>query len=301
MKTTFLLLTSIFLFSTSALAQYNTCAGMSQVTEKKEVQKLNRDSGKIETQIEETPVTKKDTYGNATGNQYDLAVDGAFSGQTIVVLQLYNFGFDGPKAALAEKGFSVYRFIGAPAPADLKEALSKANQLWVISSVSLTLNEEHAKIIKDFYETGRGVYIWGDNDPCNADANFIANHLIGASLTGDYFGDKTLGLKTEGEQTGIRKDHLISTGIETFYEGITISHVVDPNGLTTPLMWSTDGGIVAAIVDDQQHRLILDGGFTRLYNKWDSAGTGRYVKNAAAWLANVERFGNEVVSEEFKK
>jgi len=24
---------------------------------------------------------------------------------------------------------------------------------------------------------------------------------------------------------------------------------------------------------------------------WDNAGTGRYVKNAAAWLVNYERFG----------
>ena len=41
-------------------------------------------------------------------------------------------------------------------------------------------------------------------------------------------------------------------------------------------------------------RLIFDGGFTRLYCNWDTAGTGRYVKNAAAWLANVERFGKDV-------
>ena len=40
--------------------------------------------------------------------------------------------------------------------------------------------------------------------------------------------------------------------------------------------------------------------FTRLSNKWDSAGTGRYVMNAAAWLANYERFGNEVVAGQFK-
>ena len=38
-------------------------------------------------------------------------------------------------------------------------------------------------------------------------------------------------------------------------------------------------------------RALVDGGFTRLYHKWDSAGTDRYVVNAAAWLANIERFG----------
>jgi hypothetical protein len=43
-------------------------------------------------------------------------------------------------------------------------------------------------------------------------------------------------------------------------------------------------------------RAILDGGFTCLYMRWDTAGTGRYVKNAAAWLANAERFGDAVVA-----
>jgi hypothetical protein len=34
----------------------------------------------------------------------------------------------------------------------------------------------------------------------------------------------------------------------------------------------------------------VDGGFTRLYNNWESAGTDRYIINAAAWLLNIERF-----------
>lgn len=54
---------------------------------------------------------EKDHYDNARGNQYDLAVDGAFDGQTILVLQLYHephFDFELPKTALKEKGvFSV--------------------------------------------------------------------------------------------------------------------------------------------------------------------------------------------------
>ena len=43
-------------------------------------------------------------------------------------------------------------------------------------------------------------------------------------------------------------------------------------------------------------RAIFDGGFTRLYNGWETAGTPRYVKNAAAWLANYERFGSAVTA-----
>jgi hypothetical protein len=99
----------------------------------------------------------------------------------------------------------------------------------------------------------------------------------------------------------MRKDHLITTGLENVFEGITISTVHDPNNVMTPLIWSTDGNVVTSILDDQQHRLIIDGGFTRLYCNWDSAGTGRYIKNAAAWLVNVEKFGDAVVSNEIKK
>ncbi|MDB4958533.1 MAG: hypothetical protein JWO36_6102 [Myxococcales bacterium] len=41
---------------------------------------------------------------------------------------------------------------------------------------------------------------------------------------------------------------------------------------------------------------IFDGGFTRLYLQWDTAGTARYVKNAASWLVNAEKFGDAVIA-----
>ena len=66
-----------------------------------------------------------DRHGNADGNQYDLAVDGAFQGETVAVLHLYTgegFDFSLPKAALKEKfdltlleeygAVEVYRVIG---------------------------------------------------------------------------------------------------------------------------------------------------------------------------------------------
>jgi len=301
MKKLTLLAFAVLACANISLAQYNACAAKSEVSETKTIERKIEVDGKSEIIYEKVNVTPKDDFGNVVGNQYDLAVDGAFNGQTILVLQLHPFNFDDARNALAEKGFAVHHFNGVPAPEALKEALTKANQLWIISTNNNMFTEEHASMIKEFYETGKGVYLWGDNDPYNEGTNYIANYLIGAHLTGTYAGDKVIALKSDSIPSGIRRDHLISTGIENFYEGGTISHVVDPNQLTTPLMWSSDGEIVAAIVDDQQHRLIIDGGFTRLYYKWNSAGTDRYVKNAAAWLANFERFGDEVLSEEFKK
>jgi hypothetical protein len=298
---------SVFtLIATSQLmAQaYNACAAKSVVTEPVAIERLNNETGEKEVHYEYHKVATTDNFGNASGNQYDLAVDGAFDGQTIVVLQFYtgeNFDFEKPKAALKEKGFSVYRFSNAaPSPKELEEALSKACQLWVISSTNQLLNDEHAEIIKKFFYSGKGVYLWGDNDPYHADADFLAQKLIGASMSGGYYAGQNVTFKADSTKAGMQADHLITTGLEYVFEGITISQIHDPNKQLKPLIWSTDGNVVTAIYEDQGQRLIIDGGFTRLYCNWETAGTGRYVKNAAAWLVNYERFGELVLSEELK-
>ena len=100
------------LFSFSAFAQYNASAGTSAPTVAVEKVTKGRD-GEVKREVVRVPVTK-DTFGNAAGSQHDLAVDGAFDGQTVVVMHLYTgggFDFALPKKALAEKGFSVYRWI----------------------------------------------------------------------------------------------------------------------------------------------------------------------------------------------
>lgn len=305
MKTITLTILTLFTTVYYANAQYNACAAKSVVTESVTVERLDATTGEKRIEYEERTVENRDDFGNVRGNQYDLAVDGAFEGQTIVVLHFYtgeNFDFEKPKAALKEKGFSVYRYMNVPpSPEELEESLSKACQLWVISSTTQLLNDEHAEVIKRFFYSGKGVYLWGDNDPYHADANFLAKKLIGVSMSGGYMGAKNVTFKTDSSISGMQKDHLITTGLEYVYEGITISQIYDPQKKMKPLIWSTDGNVVTAIYEDQGQRLIIDGGFTRLYYNWDTAGTGRYVKNAAAWLVNYERFGELVLSEELKK
>lgn len=305
MKTLILTLGTLLSVATTAVAQYNSCAAKSVVTENVAVETVNPSTGETEVVYEERKVQQTDNFGNATGNQYDLAVDGAFEGQTIVVLHFYTgegFDFEKPKAALKEKGFSVYRYINhPPSPEELEIALSKACQLWVISSTTQQLNEQHAAVIERFFYSGKGVYLWGDNDPYHADADFLAKRLMGVTMDGTYYASQNVTFKSDSTVAGMQKDHLITTGLEYVYEGITISKINDPNQQMTPLIWSTDGNVVTAIYENQGQRLIIDGGFTRLYCNWDTAGTGRYVKNAAAWLVNYERFGETVLSEELKK
>lgn len=293
---------------TYASAQYNKCAGQNRITQTtKSLAPVLTDDGEevldvngkvMMEEIETEVLVSSDSYGNAQGNQYDLAVDGAFEGNTIAVLFLCrdgNANFNKPKEALKQKGFSVFQWINQPPSAnELKEKLKLASQLWVISGSTKTLNDEHAEVIKEFFESGKGLYIFGDNDPYYADANFLTEKLFGTSMDGNLYGAKTVGLSGDAEnKAGIVKGHLISTGIVNMYEGITIATVKATQELE-PLIYGSEDNLVAAVYERDGKRAIIDGGFTRLYYAWDSAGTDRYIKNAASWLVNYERFGEMV-------
>jgi hypothetical protein len=295
------LLLALALAAPAGAQVYNDVAGQSAPRARKkqpvrtEDGSLARDKdGRVQyREVEVAPPT--DGYGNAQGNQYDLARDGAFEGETVAVLNLCarEVDFSRPKAALAEKGFSTFQWLHTPPPVDeLRSSLKKATQLWVISDTTRKLSDAHIRVIKEYFDAGHGVYVWGDNQPYYADANAVAAALIDAQMSGNLIGDQVVGLAGRAGQPGVLKNHLVTTGLEHLYEGITIATLA-PHPDLKPLLYGSASNLVAALYEKDGKRLILDGGFTRLYNKWDSAGTARYVKNAAAWLVNVERFGGE--------
>ncbi len=297
---------AFLLVSLPALAQYTPQAGKSVAApEPSAVEVVDRDTGQMRTEMRERPAARDD-HGNAQGARYDLAVDGAFDGQTILIVDYYSDAhgqdFSGPKNAVREKGFSMVRYNMAPSPAELRKLLGKANQFWLISSCDSTvhLTAEHHRAIKEFFDAGHGVYLWGDNDPCNADADKLAAMLVDARVQGNLMGDQTVGLSRKPGAPGVVRDHLLSTGVEYVYEGITVA-TVTPAGPMTPVIYGSAGNLVTAAYEKGGKRLLVDGGFTRLSYKWNTAGTGRYIKNAAAWLANHERFGDQVVADRFKK
>jgi hypothetical protein len=298
----------VLLASSPAFAQYSKSAAQSAPKRMERVE-VQADDGSVSYEQREVKVAA-DQYGNAAGSQYDLAVDGAFEGQTVAVLHLYTgegFDFSLPKAALAQKGFSVYRWLNQPpSPEKLKEALEKSCQLWVISGPSQKLNDEHLAIIKEYFDSGKGVYIWGDNQPYYADANAVAKTLLAGEMKGNLMGNKTVTIregkdgKLDKGKPGLLANHLLTTGLEHIYEGITIATIQDNDALE-PLIYGSEGNLVSAYYDHNGKRAILDGGFTRLYINWDTAGTARYVKNSAAWLVNYERFGDKVVAAKVRK
>ena len=109
-------------------------------------------------------------------------------------------------------------------------------------------------------------------------------------MSGNYIGKNVLGIRHGYSKSGIIENHPITTGLVNFFEGITIAHI-HMNSNLEELMYSSDGNVLAAFYDKDGKRALVDGGFTRLWCNWDSAGTDRYIVNAAAWLANIERFG----------
>jgi hypothetical protein len=261
-----------------------------------------------------------DRHGNASGSQYDLAVDGAFKGQTILILDQVRNTLVNTRAALRTKGFSTVVIRGTPPVKQLRDALARSCQVWLISAGAPRLKRAHLAAIKAFFDAGHGVYIWGDNDPLYADANRLATALIpGLNMLGNHFGDRVVGVAKKGS-AGVRAGHLITTGVQHLYEGVTIATIrfgqSNPNlkrlyggaklrrdrrawrdhvqKSFTPLLHGSAGNLVSAAYDARGKRLVIDGGFTRLAVNWDDAGTARYVKNAAAWLVNAERFRDKV-------
>ena len=242
--------------------------------------------------VSNIPSAIKDRYGNPEGSSYDLARDGGFAGYRIVVLNLCpECRFTLPAAALRKKGFEIEEYTAMPSGAVLRKALrGDRTQLWVISDKVRYMEKDHIDLILKFYRDGHGVYVWGDNKPFYADANRLLYPMFGVEMRGNSYGDQVLGIQDAPKSRGIIPNHPITTGLVSFYEGITIAEV--PTGdMLTPLIYGSNGKIVAGYYDARGRRALVDGGFTRLYCKWDSAGTDRYVVNAAAWLANIERFG----------
>jgi hypothetical protein len=229
-----------------------------------------------------------DQYGNASGSEYDLIEDGSIIEAKVVVLNLCSeVTLHQPKAALERKGFTLVELRDCKR---LSERLVDAAELWIISDSHKHLTSDALDAIEAFFREGGGLYIWGDNDPYFADANLVLKRLFRVAMFGDSPGGQVVPMLGSGKKSGLVPGHLVTTGLVNIYEGITIAEVPTTKVLK-PLVYGSNGRVVTAYFDQDGCRAIVDGGFTRLYHMWESAGTDRYIINAAAWLLNIERFG----------
>lgn len=228
-----------------------------------------------------------DRYGNAYGSEYDLVEDGSIIEAKVVVLNLCSeVNLHQPKEALERKGFTLVELRDGTR---LAEELVDAAELWIISDMVQHLAPTALDTVESFFNEGRGLYIWGDNAPYFVDANLVLERLFRTAMFGNSPGDQVVSIRTAEATSGLVPGHLVTTGLTNIYEGITIAEVPTTE-LLRPLVYGSNGRVVTAYYDNDGRRAIVDGGFTRLYNKWESAGTDRYIVNAAAWLLNIERF-----------
>ncbi|WP_322613900.1 hypothetical protein [Dermacoccus abyssi] len=133
-----------------------------------------------------------------------------------------------PRAALERKGFEVVELRDC---SGLSDALDDAAEFWVISDRTQHLTSSALDAIESFFKEGRGIYIWGDNDPYFVDANLILQRLFSASMFGDSPGDEVVTLRDDGSSSGMIPGHLVPTGLRNVYEGRTIAEVPTSGGL----------------------------------------------------------------------
>lgn len=172
----------------------------------------------------------------------------------------------------------------------LDEALlSRYTQLWHISNSSPTLSGGQIDLIADFVKRGNGLAIWADNAPYFADANLLANRLIGTGFSGNEQADQIM-TPAEKVMPGHFIEHPLTNGVNNLYEGVTICTIRPVEGVTI-LGQSHDGQLNIGCFERGQERIVLDTGFTKLFDGLFQrvAGTARYLRNIAFWLARGSR------------
>jgi len=245
-----------------------------------------------------------DEFGNPEGGMFDLGGgdEARLRGERILLYVAFNplehrttygetFEWHHAQQAVRERQMDMDILEGPPSHACLidERTLASYSQLWYVSSHCITLADHQVKLIADFVKRGNGLLLWADNDPWYADANLLARKLIGTEFSGDRYGD---GIMVPGETLAPGRfiEHPLTQGINELYEGITICTVRPVSGLTI-LAQSHDKQYNMACYEQGNQRIVLDSGFTKLIEGrfTKTAGTARYFRNIAYWLARGAR------------
>jgi len=252
-------------------------------------------------QHDEIDAKKRDVYNNQEGNEYDLGIDGAFKDFKIIIIYFFPSRFLKCEEALRSKGFNltvvstITQFI---------EKLHEHDEAWFISSGSPTHNSSQMKDVPKlvgefvkFHNTGKGIFVWADNEPFFYEANLLLEKILPTiTLIGNTPGDKILQPQSVTATSELPKQghfarHLITTGLVSLYEGVTICYPDKILPHMTVIGQSTDNHPCFFCTEEPgKGRLVVDCGFTKLFDDlWQkTAGTERYVRNCAVWLLGLD-------------
>jgi len=122
-------------------------------------------------------------------------------------------------------------------------------------------------------------------------ANLILSKLFKFSLTGETPGDDVLTLAWSLQSGKFLQNHVITTGVQQLYEGVTICYPTRVPPSFEVLAHSTDDHpvILYAEKTKDRGRIVVDCGWTKLLSEnWQkTVGTSRYVTNAVCWLTGI--------------
>lgn len=210
----------------------------------------------------------------------------ALAEDKIAILQLYKSektNFNKMINVLDTYGFESALLAKDVDSLSFKITLDSVQQLWIISDKSNHLDSVKLAMIEQFYKSGKGVFVLADNEPYNLDANKVLNQLENIKISGNYICDKVLQKKSKTDTISTIRPHAVTKNLNYFYEGFTVASIEKSGKNIEPIIFGSEGNLIVASYSENGKRLLIDGGFTRMYNKWNSE-TATYIINVANWL-----------------
>lgn len=170
--------------------------------------------------------------------------------------------------------------------------------------------------VLQFWEKGGAVVLFAEGDPLTFQANLFLNMIsfpgkptkTKLQLSNSHKGKKILiadetGIldkpgtfnKSPNEYNKFQRAPL-GHNLYQIYEGETISYVADEKSVAPfiPFMRDSEGGISALFYPgdkDQNYKrgdIIIDCGYSKLFDAMTTEGTFKYIQNIAAWTAQYE-------------
>jgi len=245
-----------------------------------------------------------DNFGNEAGTDFDLGQDGSFGDFSVLFGCFYvetqsafraNCG-----AALQKKGFRLRSYGTGQEDKFTEDVLSGKFDVLVIVSDQRFGGKDESKFtaaVLQHYRQGKGLMVFGDNDPYNIHANLVLPQIADCKLSGCDSAQKQL-LYGKADATGqFDQEHNLFAGINALYEGHTIA--VPSNTARLSVVATSSHGRPCILTMNSGRdggkkttgRLVVDTGFTKLYMQWTTAGQSRYIVNAVVWLIDLEARG----------
>jgi len=244
----------------------------------------------------------EDRNVNPDGSSYDLCRDNSVKNQKILLAKFYSeSGFSDQEFntnvvnALVTKGFTTKLVTNeADFYTEIENNKDQYTSVWIIPN-GVEPSQSFGELLVKFYESGKSVFLWGDNDFFYRQSNAFIKTLLNNEtyyLIGNYPALNKM-KSGDGKTTGtFDKFHPVGRGFVSLNEGHTVCswNQAFPDfktfgmlnyPLDKPVIFYKEGGAVSG-------RILVDCGFTKMYTQYYDQNVRRYLMNAACWLGNLE-------------